>query len=590
MDQSSKFPVRQSKRAHHDDNDETSTSSFKRSKEVAEYPSQGHGSRQKKLVREQYTIGWISALPIEMAAAQCMLDEAHEVLDRLENDNNTYHLGSIGKHNIAIACLPNNGYGTHNAATVAGNMRRSFPSIQAFLMVGIAGGVPDSTDLRLGDIVIGNEVVPYDFGKVEAGGSFRSTVSLNKPPTSLMTAVAALRARHESKPSGINAHILEMLNKHPSMTKYSRPYEMPDHLFKSNYDGHNHTQGAIVCTDCDKNEMVVRPERADTSPRIYYGRIASGNKVMKHGATRERLAQEHGVLCFEMEAAGLMDGFDCLPIRGICDYSDAHKNKHYQEYAAAVAAAYAKELLAVLAPYAVDPDPIQKPSPASEDEVDVDRRRRLLDSLSYRQINSRHDTIKAAHRKTCKWILEKPEFSDWRDASKRAEHHGFLWITGKPGAGKSTIMKFAFESEKKKKRRDHAVLSFFFNRRGDNIEWSVAGMYRSLIFQVLRHFSDIQCVLDDPRYDDAEWDAEILRDLFSAAIDRLGPRSLTCFIDALDECDQQDIWEMVEHFEALGEQSAENNIGLNICFASRHYPHIDISHRIKMILVFHRCT
>jgi hypothetical protein len=46
-----------------------------------------------------------------------------------------------------------------------------------------------------------------------------------------------------------------------------------------------------------------------------------------------------------MEAAGLMDGFPCLVIRGICDYADSHKSKNWQRYSAAAAAAYAKELL-----------------------------------------------------------------------------------------------------------------------------------------------------------------------------------------------------------------------------------------------------
>jgi hypothetical protein len=47
-----------------------------------------------------------------------------------------------------------------------------------------------------------------------------------------------------------------------------------------------------------------------------------------------------------MEAAGLMNNFPCIVIRGICDYADSHKNDRWQRYAAATAAAYAKELLA----------------------------------------------------------------------------------------------------------------------------------------------------------------------------------------------------------------------------------------------------
>jgi len=57
-----------------------------------------------------------------------------------------------------------------------------------------------------------------------------------------------------------------------------------------------------------------------------------------------------GVLCFEMEAAGLMNSFPCLVIRGICDYADSHKNKKWQAYAAATAAACAKEVLSVIPP------------------------------------------------------------------------------------------------------------------------------------------------------------------------------------------------------------------------------------------------
>lgn len=79
-------------------------------------------------------------------------------------------------------------------------------------------------------------------------------------------------------------------------------------------------------------------------PQAHYGLIASGNQVMKDGLTRDRLAKELGVICFEMEAAGLMDHFPCLVIRGICDYADSHKNKRWQKYAAMTAAACAKEL------------------------------------------------------------------------------------------------------------------------------------------------------------------------------------------------------------------------------------------------------
>src|SRR6266702_2590586 len=70
---------------------------------------------------------------------------------------------------------------------------------------------------------------------------------------------------------------------------------------------------------------------------------------MKAGVSRDRLSAElGGVLCFEMEAAGLMNEFPCAVIRGICDYADSHKNKSWQPYAAATAAAATKELLLII--------------------------------------------------------------------------------------------------------------------------------------------------------------------------------------------------------------------------------------------------
>ena len=76
---------------------------------------------------------------------------------------------------------------------------------------------------------------------------------------------------------------------------------------------------------------------------------------MRDGATRDRISLEFGgVLCFEMEAAGLMNEFPCVVIRGICDYADSHKNKQWQEYAAATAAAFAKELLTTIPPSQVN--------------------------------------------------------------------------------------------------------------------------------------------------------------------------------------------------------------------------------------------
>jgi hypothetical protein len=124
----------------------------------------------------------------------------------------------------------------------------------------------------------------------------------------------------------------------------------------------------------------------------------------------------------------------------------------------------------------------------------------LLDSLRFEQIDSRKLTIKTAHAKTCEWFLSHPYYQAWLDPGKLTQHHGFLWISGKPGAGKSTIMKFAYLSMKSRKaRHDQAITaSFFFNARGEYLEKSILGMYRSLLLQLLKGYPDLQTVLDDP--------------------------------------------------------------------------------------------
>jgi nucleoside phosphorylase len=107
------------------------------------------------LTERDYTVGWLCALPLELTAAMAMLDEHHEPLQQDPGDDNTYVLGRIGKHNVAIASLPLGEFGTNSAAHVASQTKRSFRFIRFGLMVGIGGGVPSTApDLRLGDVVI----------------------------------------------------------------------------------------------------------------------------------------------------------------------------------------------------------------------------------------------------------------------------------------------------------------------------------------------------------------------------------------------------------------------------------------------------
>ncbi|KAB8237936.1 uncharacterized protein BDW43DRAFT_296928 [Aspergillus alliaceus] len=304
--------------------------------------------------RDDYTVAWICALPLEMAAAKAMLDEVHPPLPQPETDHNVYTLGRVSNHNVVVACLPGGVYGTISATAVASHMVSTFRSIRFGLMVGIGGGVPSqSADVRLGDVVISKPtatssgVIQYDYGKTLRGGRFQHIGSLNKPPPVLLKAVSQLESDYMAGKKLVNQILIDVLHKCEEMREqFSRPKD--DWLFRPTY---SHKVSEHNCSACDPTQLVNRSERITDEPYFHYGLIASGDQVMKDAKTRDSIAQGLDILCFEMEAAGLMDELPSLAIRGICDYCDSHKNKQWQGYAALAAAAYAKALLSVVPTY-----------------------------------------------------------------------------------------------------------------------------------------------------------------------------------------------------------------------------------------------
>jgi nucleoside phosphorylase len=302
---------------------------------------------QRRLSRKDYNVGWVCALPIELAAAHEMLDEEHQSLSLDAEDTNLYTLGRIAEHNVVIACLPAGQMGTNSAAAVAVQMKSKFNAIRFGLMVGIGGGVPSAeVDIRLGDVVVSQPhqghggVVQYDIGKTTPSG-FGRTGFLNTPPTILLNSLSKLRANYNRNRGNLPIH----LSKLSHLPKFARSNAGPDVLYEATY---KHT-GGTTCESCSEDRVVERPPRENGEIEVHYGTIASGNQVMRDGVTRDSVSSEFGsVLCFEMEAAGLMNSFPCLVIRGICDYADSHKNKRWQAYAAGTAAAYAKEVLSVI--------------------------------------------------------------------------------------------------------------------------------------------------------------------------------------------------------------------------------------------------
>lgn len=308
------------------------------------------------LTADDYTVGWITALHTELMAARAMLDERHLPLAQPAGDDNSYTFGRIGARNIVIACLPLGRIGKAPAAIVAKDILRSFPNLRCGLLVGIGGGIPtEKLDIRLGDIAVSKPgyndggVVQYDYGQTVQRGRFIRSGTLNQPPTLLLTALATIQEKHGRGEHEYLRFVQNVLQEFAN--NFSFPGAENDRLFHSAYD---HVADRPVCDRCSTVESVSRPPRTDPYPRVFYGTIASADRVMRHGPTRDKIGKEIGAICFEMEAAGLMNDFPCLVIRGISDYSDTHKNYQWQPYAALTAAAYAKELLHTLPPPTVD--------------------------------------------------------------------------------------------------------------------------------------------------------------------------------------------------------------------------------------------
>lgn len=308
-----------------------------------------------------YIVGWICALHIEYVAAKTFLDEKHEPPEFVStNDNNLYTLGKIGKHNTVIAVLPHGEYGIAPAASVARDMLHSFPNIRIGLMVGTGGGAPSPKhDIRLGDIVVSTSdnvkhggVFNFDHGKVIQGQPFKESGFLNRPPMVLRTAMQGLRSEYEAEGHQLERDINEILDhKGRLRKKYGRPQAITDRLYQPWVLHQPHDDPNCDHCSNDPSSLIVRAERTsdEDNPAIHYGLIASSNKLMKDATIRDELAKK-GVLCFETEAAGVMNHFPCLVIRGICNYADTHKNDQWQGYAAMTAAAYAKDLLCQIHP------------------------------------------------------------------------------------------------------------------------------------------------------------------------------------------------------------------------------------------------
>ncbi|KAK4081539.1 uncharacterized protein Triagg1_2280 [Trichoderma aggressivum f. europaeum] len=528
---------------------------------------------------ENYTVGWICAISTERVAAEAFLDEKHESPEDVSvHDNNDYALGRMGRHNVVIAVLPDGEYGTASAATVARDMLHTFPNIRIGLMVGIGGGAPSADhDIRLGDIVVSaprngkGGVFQYNFGETMQDQAFQQTGFLDQPPIILRTAIAGLKAQYEAEGHEFEETIDGILAKKRRLQKnYRRPDPSSDNLFQSEIvhppDGRS---CAAVCLDNQTN-LQPRHKRTedDDNPTIHYGTIASANQLINNAKLRDRLAAENNVLCFDTEAAGLMNHFPCLVIRGICDYSDSHKNSDWHGYAAMTAAAYAKDLLIRIPPRKIESEKRITDIIMRVDEkiTEVDEKiNDISQSLMFIKLpvaeGAAFDSHAEEHNPTClpdtRVELLQHIVSWTQDPSAKS----IFWLNGMAGTGKSTISRTIAKSLV---RTGHLGASFFF-KRGEGDRGSSTKLFTTIAAQLAIMQTEIGTHVKDAVKSNSDIGNKGLREQFNELI--LQPLSkvppdqrksvfIVIVIDALDECDLEDdvklIIRLFNHDKRLG--------------------------------------
>ncbi|KAL7796140.1 hypothetical protein V8C37DRAFT_23337 [Trichoderma ceciliae] len=524
---------------------------------------------------EDYAVGWICAISTEYVSARAFLDEKHEGPEYVSpNDNNDYTLGRIGKHNVVIAVLPDGEYGTASAAIVARDMSHSFPNVRIGLMVGIGGGAPSMKhDIRLGDIVVSaprdgeGGVFQYDFGKTIQNQSFQHTQFLNQPPLILRTAANGLKAQYKEDGHRLEEAINTILNEKPRLRQeYKRPEPSSDRLYKSGVvHPVDEISCAAICGD-DPSSLLPRTERTgyDDNPAIHYGTIASANQLMKDATIRDRLAAEKGVLCFEMEAAGLMNHFPCLVIRGICDYSDSHKNKEWQGYAAMAAAAYAKDLL-----IRIPPNKVQ----AEKKISNLLTKNTMTENILFIKLpiaeGAAFDSYTKEQNPTClpnTRVELRNQIIEW---AKNTHTESIFWLNGMAGTGKSTVSRTIAQSLAS---TGHLGASFFF-KKGEGDRGSSAKLFTTIATQLATRKPAIAPYIKNAINGDStisdkglkeQFDKLILQPLSAVSLNTGKAESIVIVIDALDECEPEDEVRLIIHLFGHAK-----NLGLRVFVTSR---------------------
>ncbi|CVL12103.1 uncharacterized protein FPRN_03561 [Fusarium proliferatum] len=364
---------------------------------------------------------------------------------------------------------------------------------------------------------------------------------------------------------------------------------------------------------------------------IHFGIFASADTVMKSGEDRDHLTTSKDTIGFEMESAGVWDVFPCIIIKSVSDYADSHKNDNWQGYAAASAAACTKAFLEYWDSARDGPETEEKLKDQFTESLyfpEINSRKNNLNpeapstfqwifdgnrsGTHKRSSTADHKDLKKSPVREAEmiWFTEdgrpffrdcdskdedsdsKDEDSDSRDNSKfaglshsEAKWDSFTdwllsgtpiyWISGNPGSGKSTLMKYLSEHTRTSEhlarwQKSTVLLSHFFWKPGTQMQQSFKGLLCSLLYDLHSKDPEVFDIARDVftktrRLSTSDWNENDLRRILLDYCKK-STKPVCIFVDGLDEAFLgKDMLDVVQFLKLL----ASSGSYVKVCVSSR---------------------
>ncbi|CAH0015920.1 unnamed protein product, partial [Clonostachys rhizophaga] len=229
------------------------------------------------------------------------------------------------------------------------------------------------------------------------------------------------------------------------------------------------------------------------------------------------------------------------------------------------------------------------------DEQLTESDKKLLDSLWFPEIDFRHQTVDSPAENTCNWLFHNETYQNWFHNRDQDVYQGLLLLKGKPGAGKSVLMKEAFRRSTKERSllgRNCATAAFFFDTKGTWLQSFPTGLLRSLLFQLFprlrRGFETLRQVwAHKGEQTDYDWSVGLFQGFFQSLFDAGNPCDITIFIDALDECHPLWMRRQASFWRSVTRYARKKGSRLNVCLSIRHHPHITLENCAEVIVEHH---